>query len=360
LALYESLLIDIQNQITLNNQLKDLVTELELKIETHNREFASQELAWKEQIEILTRSRSTCSTKNIEVKSSKQLIEKASSDINILKSKVETIKNRSIHLSQSQLGNNTESNKTIETTSLPITTYYNSQSQSVSMNTNGNINNSMRNTFSSFTPSITNISMGKATTTTSNNYANYSTYNSGSNKAISQSTSNYATTGNTYSNDYVAKNTFTKQTPYQYSNFTANNTINTKNGGLAYAGYAGSGSAKSISTGVNYASSTATGSAKSYNNGVKYASATATGSATSTTNITSNANATQGSATATTITTTSNSTTTPNVNVNRFANVTYNSKTNNNGSAAILKSETVKTINEQFNNESVTSLTMSK
>ena len=118
--MYESLLIDIQNQITINNRLKELVYELELKIEIHNKEFAAQELVWRQQIEILSKS---SDKKYIEISSSRELMEKASSDVEILRSKVERIRNESVHLEKLDININKKSVTTSEST--VITNGYN-------------------------------------------------------------------------------------------------------------------------------------------------------------------------------------------------------------------------------------------
>jgi hypothetical protein len=224
---YESLLIDIENQILLNKKLKGIIAELELKIETHNRNFSSQEYSIRQNIDVLNKS----IAKNIEVKSSKQFIDKSALETQELKYKLENIKRQSVLLEK--VVNNFD--KTLEG--------FETKSKSVIQIVNGNTINNYENITETFSPNLTNIIDAKTnttltTTTNNNNFVNQSS----TSKDLSQSTSNYSTNNNFISNNnfnantnytannyysanknYLSNNNYTANTNYSSSNYTSNN-----------------------------------------------------------------------------------------------------------------------------------------
>jgi hypothetical protein len=209
----------------MNLKLKALVSELEIKIDNHNKDFASQEFAFKQQIEVLTRSSSNNRGGSIAYIPSTEIVHQATMDIDQLKSKVERIKNNSTHISKMDI--NLGAVKDMNLTTLPVTTYKNLSSTHTINGTQPNLRNT---TTSTYTPNITNISQGPTQTV----YADSNYRNTAPTNRLSQSTTNFnngvatGTSGVQYSKDYVKNNTFNKITPTQYTSSTVNKPANTQ------------------------------------------------------------------------------------------------------------------------------------
>lgn len=95
---YESLLIDIKQQISINEALRKLVIELMNKIEEHNHTIGSLDMQIKQQIELLTRQ--TLSKKYIDALPSIELVTKSEKDLLVLRNKVGRMETEKLHKSQ--------------------------------------------------------------------------------------------------------------------------------------------------------------------------------------------------------------------------------------------------------------------
>lgn len=96
---YESLLVDIQNQISINELLRKLVFELLGKIEMHNQNVGGLDLAIKQQIEILTKQ--SLAKKNIEIdKNYSKDVSQAANTIDALRNKMGRIESQKLHKSE--------------------------------------------------------------------------------------------------------------------------------------------------------------------------------------------------------------------------------------------------------------------
>lgn len=95
---YESLLIDIKNQININEVLRNLVFELLSKIEMHNQNVSGIDIAIKQQIEALTRQ--SLSKKNIDIERNyNQDLSQATVNIDNLRMKLGRIESQKLHKS---------------------------------------------------------------------------------------------------------------------------------------------------------------------------------------------------------------------------------------------------------------------
>lgn len=95
---YESLLIDIKQQISINEALRKLVIELMNKIEEHNHTIGSLDMQIKQQIEILTRQ--SLSKKYIDALPSIDVVTKSEREMLALRSKVGRMETEKLHKSQ--------------------------------------------------------------------------------------------------------------------------------------------------------------------------------------------------------------------------------------------------------------------
>lgn len=93
---YQNLLVDIKNQISINELLRNLVYELTSKIEMHNQQVGGLDALIKQQIEILTRQ--TLSKKTIDVnnKNNTDVIKKASGEADTIRNKVGRIESQKL------------------------------------------------------------------------------------------------------------------------------------------------------------------------------------------------------------------------------------------------------------------------
>lgn len=100
---YESILIELNNSISINESLKISLMELETSIEIFNSQVGGIDYALKQQLEILSRQ----SKKNIDYKSQKEVVKRVDGQLAMIKTKLERIQakklNQSTFLSQAKL-----------------------------------------------------------------------------------------------------------------------------------------------------------------------------------------------------------------------------------------------------------------
>jgi len=94
---YESLLLDIKHQISINEALRKLVIELMNKIEEHNQTIGSLDVQIRQQIETLTRQ--TLSKKYIDALPSIELVSRSEKEIVVLRNKVGKMETEKLHKS---------------------------------------------------------------------------------------------------------------------------------------------------------------------------------------------------------------------------------------------------------------------
>jgi len=95
---YENVLGDLQFNIKTNEKLRLLITDLENKIENHNNNVSGMDLLIKQQIENLTRN--SLGKKNIEYKTSKDIVTKAKNDHIDLNNKIDKYNLQKLSYSQ--------------------------------------------------------------------------------------------------------------------------------------------------------------------------------------------------------------------------------------------------------------------
>lgn len=95
---YESVLSDLQNNINTNEKLRQLIIDLENKIENHNNNVSGMDLAIRQQIENLTRN--SLARKNIEHKTNKEVINKVKDDHIALNHKIDNYNMQKLSFSQ--------------------------------------------------------------------------------------------------------------------------------------------------------------------------------------------------------------------------------------------------------------------
>lgn len=96
--IYESLLADFKININANERLRLLVSDLENKIETHNKSINGIDLNIKQQIENLTRQ--SLAKKHIEYTSSRDVVSKIKSDHEFIISKIENYTKQNLSYSE--------------------------------------------------------------------------------------------------------------------------------------------------------------------------------------------------------------------------------------------------------------------
>lgn len=95
---YESLLIDIKNQLSINEHLKNKIAELIRRIENHNQNVSSMDSAVKQQIEILTRHTLTKKAIDLEQDFNKDVLQ-SNSNIESIRMKLSKIEAQKLYKS---------------------------------------------------------------------------------------------------------------------------------------------------------------------------------------------------------------------------------------------------------------------
>ena len=95
---YESLLADFKININANERLRQLVIDLENKIESHNKSVIGIDISIKQHIEQLTRQ--SLAKKNIDYRSNKDVVKKMKSDHELIISKIENYTKQNLSFSE--------------------------------------------------------------------------------------------------------------------------------------------------------------------------------------------------------------------------------------------------------------------
>ena len=95
---YESLLVDLKNQMEINESLRSIIFDLQGKIESHNQQVGGNDLAIKQQIELLTRQAAV--KKSIEYNPNNDLVNRCQNEVQGLRAKVGQIENQQLYKSQ--------------------------------------------------------------------------------------------------------------------------------------------------------------------------------------------------------------------------------------------------------------------
>jgi hypothetical protein len=195
------LLIDIENLIIINKNLREVILQYEIRIEKYNKEFSSEEYSLRQNIEVLNKS----VVKGIEINSSKEFIERSSYEIQQLKLKLENLKRQSVFLEKVDL----RFDESIQT--------FKVKSKSVIQIANGSTINNLLTSTDTYTPNLANIMDAKVNKTTTNS----TTINN--NNYTNQSSSNYYSANTNTNNNYIANANYSKNTNYSAN---TNNSVN--------------------------------------------------------------------------------------------------------------------------------------